>query len=105
MLQSGDKILFSNFEIEWENIKYKDQKSLFDTFTNKKTEYTFGHLKNDKPETEFLLYDIKDFINEWNIKGKGHFLPLFAIGSKNNHDQYLLYKRKKELIENYLLYP
>ena len=80
---------------DWEVIKYKDQKSVFDTFTNKKTEYTFGHLKNDKPETEFLIDDIKDFINEWNIKGKGHFLPLFAIGSKNNHDQYLLYKRKK----------
>ena len=30
----------------WEVIKYKDQKSLFDILTNRKSEYIFGHIKN-----------------------------------------------------------
>ena len=85
----------SAYFFDWEVIKYKDQKSLFDTFTNRQTEYTYGHFKNDKLGTEVQLYDVKDFINEWNFEGKGHFLPLLAIQSSNNHDQYLLYKRKK----------
>ena len=85
---------------DWEVIKYKDQRSLFDTFTNRKTEYTFGHLKNDNPETEIQLHDIEDFANEWNFEGEGHFLPLISLKFSNNHNEYLLYKRKKiELLD------
>ena len=82
------------YYFDWEVIKYKDQKSLFDTFTNRQTEYIFGHLKNDKPGTEIYLYGTEDFANNWNIKEK-HFLPLIDIKFSNNHDEYLLYKRKK----------
>ena len=77
---------------EWEVIKYKDQKSLFDTFTNNKKEYIFGHIKNDEPQKLFEYYDnygLKYF------EGKGYFMEIYNIELTNNHDKYLLYKRKK----------
>ena len=77
------------YSYNWEVVKYKEEKSLFDTFTNRKIEYNFGHIKNDKP-------DIKsDSTDVFSYKENGYFVPLVRIQFKNEHDEYLLYKRKK----------
>jgi len=96
------KISFQSWNFEWEVIKYKDQKSLFDSLTNNNKEVFFGHLKNDNPEKmvrEFEEYSIyvERIIEDGNI---GFYLPLFSIKFENKHKEYLLYKRKKlELLD------
>ena len=92
MLQSGDKILFSNFEIEWENIKYKDQKSLYNSLTGKKYEYIFGHVKNEKITSK--EYEINDPFNNPYIRGFGYALNLYEVRLFNEHKTYIYYKRK-----------
>ena len=73
----------------WEVVKYKDEKSLFDTFTNRKTEYNYGHLKSD------VLNYVKTYNSfQLGILEKG-YLVLGIINFKNDHDEYLLYKRRK----------
>ena len=39
-------------------MKYKDQKSLFDTFTKRKSEYNFGHIIDGY--NKFTEYDLDD---------------------------------------------
>ena len=81
------------YHFNWEIIKYQDQKSLFDTFTKRQTEYIYGHIKNDKPDIE-TIYDIRK-INDLECGEHDYYLPLYGIIFKNPHDEYLLYKRKK----------
>ena len=85
-----DKISF-----EWEVIKYKDQKSLFDSLTGNRKEYIFGFEKNDKkPTKEFMKFDnYSDYSRSYYELGV--YLPLFHITYENNHEEYLFYKRKK----------
>ena len=84
------------FTFEWETIKFKDQKSLFDTLTNKKTEYIGGHIKNDRLSQE-LMYGFKNIVHDKELE---YFYPLVGLQFSNNHDEYLLYKRKKiELLD------
>ena len=92
MVQTGDKILFSSFDIEWENIRYNDQKSLFSTLTRKKTEYIFGHVKSQKITSN--EYEINDPIINQYIKGFGYALNLYEIKFFNEHKTYIYYKRK-----------
>ena len=83
---------FTIFTFEWEAIKFKDQKSLFDTLTNKKTEYIGGHIKNDRLSEKSIMYGFK---NIEYFGGLGYLYPLVGLQFSNNHDEYLLYKRKK----------
>ena len=93
--QMEDQIQF--FTFEWEAIKFKDQKSLFDTLTNKKTEYIGGHIKNDRLSHQLMMYR---FRNIAITKEFGYLYPLVGLGFSNNHDEYILYKRKKvELLD------
>ena len=82
---------------EWEVIKYKDQRSLFDSLTKRKTEYIFGHLKNDI--IEFSKYDNYTKYVNYDFR-VGYILPVFEIYFLNEHKEYLFYKRKKvELLD------
>jgi len=81
---------FNIIHFEWEAIKFKDQKSLFDTLTNKKTEYIGGHIKNDILSQEFIRIE-----NIEHYEELGYLYPLVGLQFSNNHDEYLLYKRKK----------
>ena len=82
---------------EWEVIKYKDQRSLFDSLTKRKTEYIFGHLKNDI--IEFSKYDNYTKYVDYDFR-VGYILPVFEIYFLNEHKEYLFYKRKKvELLD------
>ena len=56
------------FTFEWETIKFKDQKSLFDTLTNKKTEYIGGHIKNDRLSQELLMYGFKNIVHDKELR-------------------------------------
>ena len=83
---------FTIFTFEWEAIKFKDQKSLFDTLTNKKTEYIGGHVKNDRLSEKSLKYGFKNIEYFGEL---GYLYPLVGLQFSNNHDEYILYKRKK----------
>ena len=86
---------FYQWEFEWEVIKYKDHKSFFDIFTNRKIEYTFGHLKDSRPYKEYLWPYEKVKIDE-----KHYALKILNIRNFNYHSEYILYKRKKiELLD------
>ena len=83
------------WNFDWEVIKYKDQRSLLDLITKDRKEYNFGRIKNKKPERIY-----KDNNSIEHIRGEGYYYPLFEIHFFNNHDEYLLYKRKKvELLD------
>ena len=77
---------------EWESIKYKYKKSMFDLLTNRQTEYTFGHLKNKEPNINFV-YREKYFIEEHGEKG--HFLFMIYLKIKNYYEEYVYYVKKK----------
>ena len=86
---------YDNFE--WEVIKYQDQKSLFDTLTNKKTKYIFGNLKRVELGEE-TYENFTDFI-EYNEK-VGYYIPIFKINFDKDFFRFLLYKRRKvELLD------
>ena len=84
---------FNIITFEWEAIKFKDQKSLFDTLTNKKTEYIGGHIKNDILSEEFIRNGFENNIEY--VPELGNLYRLSMLQFKNNHNEYLLYKRKK----------
>ena len=84
---------FNIITFEWEAIKFKDQKSLFDTLTNKKTEYIGGHIKNDRLSEEFIRNGFENNIEY--VPEFGYLYYLSMLQFKNNHNEYLLYKRKK----------
>ena len=83
------------WNFDWEVIKYKDKRSLFDSLTNNKREYYSGHVKNNEYSKEdFQKYDnyIQYIQYDDNI---GYYLDVFNIEFNNKHDEYLLYKRTK----------
>ena len=87
----SESIRFQDIKFEWENIKYNDQKSLFDTLTRKKTEYIFGYIKNIENKIEkFGINNIS--INRY-IKGYGYCLFLINMRFFNEHKTYLYNKR------------
>ena len=77
---------------DWEVIKYQDQKTLFDTLTNKKTEYIFGETKNRRKEDEEYenYHDKIQYSSE-----KGYFIHLFRINIYKSNEKFVLYKRRK----------
>ena len=87
----SESIRFQDIKFEWENIKYNDQNSLFDTLTRKKTEYIFGYIKNIENKIEkFGINNIS--INRY-IKGYGYCLFLINMRFFNEHKTYLYNKR------------
>ena len=88
----SDNIGIEYMTFEWETIKYKDQKSMLDLFTDRKKEYTFGHVKYGEPVKKFFSldnYKIED------IGERGYLLLMSKISIKNNYQEYLYYKREK----------
>ena len=87
-INEGKRLEIWNFE--WEIIKYKDQRSLFDSLTKNRKEYIFGHIKNKTPQINYKGDNYVEHINN-----QDYYFPLFQIQFTNNHNEYLLYKRKK----------
>ena len=82
---------------EWEVIKYKDQRTLFDSLTKRKTEYIFGHIENSL--VQFSKYENYTKVVHYDFR-VGYILPVFEIYFSNDHKEYLFYKRKKvELLD------
>lgn len=67
-------------------MKYEDQKSLFDTFTRRQTEYIYGHIQTDKPDIEII--DNFDKVDQWKLDD-AYGLPLFGINLQNRHEEFL----------------
>ena len=84
-------------EIDWEVIKYKDQKSIFDSLTNVKRETTYGHFKPEPkityekmiPKNNYIKYNYDE---KWN---KIYYMNFLTIKFTNKHYEYILYERKK----------
>ena len=90
------KLDFEVWNYDWEIIRYNDQKSLFDTLTNKKTDYIFGHIKNIDYNRTF--YDIGDefyYHDRFESEELGYIFPLYRIKFSIDFDNYLYYNRKK----------
>ena len=95
---------FEEYLYDWEVIKYKDQKSLFDILTDRKSEYIFGHIKNMKNnKTYFQIGDefyerIARRIEDY--EELGFYLAISNIQFYCDFDNYLFHKRKKvELLD------
>ena len=83
---------------DWEVIKYQDQKTLFDTLTNKQTVYIFGEAKN--PNTDWDEFEDWKQNIEYDSK-KGYYIHLYRITFNQNHEEFLFYKRRKvELLDS-----
>ena len=93
ILKSNDKVHFIASTYEWEVIKYKDQKSLFDIFTKRKSEYIFGKVNNS--ETISHEYELDNPRVFRYLNGTGYVITLFSIRFINRHDEYIYYKRTK----------
>jgi len=88
--QINEKKGLEQWYFEWEVIKYQNQKSLFDSLTKNRKEYIFGHIKNKTPQINY-----KENIYVEHINNQDYYFPLFSIQFINNHNEYILYKRKK----------
>ena len=93
----GIKIGYKNRTYEWEVIKYRDQKSLFDSVTKRKTEFTFGKIKDN-----FFNYtEYDNYVNEVFLKRSYskdeyfYYLPIEGFYFNNPNNDYFLYKRTK----------
>ena len=88
-----------SLEYNWEVIKYRDQKSLFDLLTKKEKEYTYGYItRNYKIEQN--LFNGERFPIETKDNKIGYYISMYNIKINNNHYQYLFFKRKKvELLD------
>ena len=84
-LEIPNTVGYQSWTFKWEVVKYKDQKSLFDSITKQQREYTFGHIKNEEPKKELKSI----------YTNTGYFMPFFEIISTNKHKEYLSYTRKK----------
>ena len=87
----------AEIDIDWEVIKYKDQKSIFDSLTNVKRETTYGHFKPEPkityekmiPKNNYIKYNYDE---KWN---KIYYMNFLTIKFTNKHYEYILYERKK----------
>ena len=84
--------------LDWEVIKYKEQKSLFDSLTRNEKEYTYGHIKRDH------IVEFKPFnpgkINIEKDDKIGYYIVMYEVKINFYHYKYLFYKRKKiELLD------
>ena len=73
------------WDFEWEVIKYHDEKSFSDIFTDKKTDYIFGQIKDHNP--------YRYFISPYQLEEKK--IEILSIQIFNPHKDYNLYHRKK----------
>ena len=76
---------------EFEIIKYKDQKSLFDAVTKRKTEFIFERISNNKkPDTNITKYDnyVKEVKSIYNYSKdrRFYYLPLIGLYFNINCD-------------------
>ena len=99
-IKDFSKYVYTERYLEWEVIRYKDQKSLFDFLTKRKTDFIFGNVKNLKygkeNETEYDDYAHEVVPAESDSKdGWYYYLPLYSFKFINPYDNYLLYKRTK----------
>ena len=79
-------------EFDWEVIKYQDEKSLFKTLTNKKTDYFFGEIK----DRNFKYTDYESFYHSIEYKKEiGYYIPIYSIVFYKNFEEYTLYRRRK----------
>ena len=93
IIKNNDKVYLRTSTYEWEIIKYKDQKSLFDIFTKRKSEYIFGKINStESTSTEFEFDDPKVF---HYLNGTGYAIFLYSIRFINKQDEYIYYKRTK----------
>ena len=81
-------------EFDWEVIKYKEQKSIFDSLTNNQKETTYGHLKIEPKVTSIEMSPKRIFIR-YNYIKKWYYMNFLTIKINNNHYEYILYERKK----------
>ena len=96
----ADSVGFINKTFNWEIFKYKDQKSLFDAVTKRKTEFNFGRIQNNNiPLRNYTKYDnyVEKIIKKYSYSKDVYFyyLPLIGLYFNNKNEEYLLYKRKK----------
>ena len=83
----------------WEMVKYKDQKSLFDLITKRKTEFIFGRINGyNKPLKDIIASgdyteQVLNFRSD-SKEGSYYYLPLFVITFGVNYNDYFLYKKK-----------
>ena len=85
-------------DFDYEVIKYKDKRTLFDSLTKNKKEYYTGMIKGDKYIEEFEKYETP--INIKYNKEIGYYIDVFNVKFNNRHEDYLLYKRtKKEFLD------
>ena len=81
-------------EIDWEVIKYKDQKSIFDSLTNVKRETIYGHFKPEPKITYEKMIPKNNYI-QYNYRNKSYYMNFLTIKFSNKHFEYILYERKK----------
>ena len=90
---------YTKRNLEWEVIRYKDQKSLFDSITKRKTDFIFGNVKNLKygkdNETEYDDYVDKVGPQHYSDSKDGwyYYLPIYTFYFNNPNEYYILYKR------------
>ena len=77
--------LYSKY-FDWEVIKYKEQNTLFNRFSDKKNEYVFGHFSNSR---ETIIEDDDE---------EGYVKLLMMVSFSNMHLSYVEYKRKRKTI-------
>ena len=88
--------IFEQLYLNWEVVIYQDQKSLFDTLTKRKREYIFGEIKNSKAIIDpgagkrDLIFSVRNSNNILN-----YYMPLVEIFLRNDHKEYIEYKRIK----------
>ena len=87
----------AEMEFDWEVIKYKDQKSIFDSLTNVKRETIYGHFKPEPKITYEKMIPKNEYIYSY-IDEKGneiYYMNLLKIKFSNKHFEYILYERKR----------
>ena len=99
-IKSQVKYIYTEMTFEWEVIKYKEQKSLFDSITKRKTEFVFGQIKDLKfmkeNNTEYDDYVSKVMGKRSESKDEYfYYLPIFRFQFPTPNENYLLYKRTK----------
>ena len=85
--------IYENLFLNWEAVIYKDQKSLFDSLTKRKTEYIYGEIKDSKTIVDPGVTK-KDLIFLYDPTGY-YYMPLAKVFFQNEHKEYIEYKRIK----------